>query len=212
MEEKNIEFEELEISKETKRALKVAGYINATPIQQKAIPCILQGEDLIGQSKTGTGKTASYGLPIIEKIEPKEKTVQAIILCPTRELAVQISEEIKKFTKYKENIKNLAIYGGQSIETQIRALKKGVQIVIGTPGRVMDHMRRKTLKLNNVKIVVLDEADEMLNMGFEEDIETILKDVPEQRQTVLFSATMNKKILGIEKKYLNNPKNIKINS
>ncbi|MCI9017164.1 MAG: DEAD/DEAH box helicase [Clostridia bacterium] len=212
MEEKNIEFEELEISKETKRALKVAGYINATPIQQKAIPCILQGEDLIGQSKTGTGKTASYGLPIIEKIEPKEKTVQAIILCPTRELAVQISEEIKKFTKYKENIKNLAIYGGQSIETQIRALKKGVQIVIGTPGRVMDHMRRKTLKLNNVKIVVLDEADEMLNMGFEEDIETILKDVPEQRQTVLFSATMNKKILGIAKKYLNNPKNIKIKS
>lgn len=210
MEKKEIKFEELTLSKEVKRALKDAGYVNATPIQAESIPYVLEGHDLIGQSKTGTGKTASYGLPIIEKINPQDKNVQAIILCPTRELAVQISEEMRKFTKYKENIKNTAIYGGQSIETQIKTLKRGVQIVIGTPGRVMDHMRRKTLKLGNVNMVVLDEADEMLNMGFEEDIETILKDVPKDRQTLLFSATMNKKILNITKKYLSNPKNIKI--
>lgn len=203
-------FEELELSKEVKRALKEIGYENATPIQAEAIPYVLSGKDMIGQSKTGTGKTASYGLPLIEKIDPMNKHVQAIVLCPTRELAVQVSEEMRKFTKYKENVKNIAIYGGQSIENQIKLLKKGVQIVIGTPGRVMDHMRRKTLKLDNVKTVVLDEADEMLNMGFEEDIETILKEIPEERQTVLFSATMNKDILEITKKYLTDPKHIKI--
>lgn len=210
MEEKEVKFEELELSREVKKALNDAGYINATPIQAQAIPYVLEGHDLIGQSKTGTGKTASYGLPIIEKIDPKDKRVQAIILCPTRELAVQVSDEMRKFTKYKENVKNIAIYGGQSIENQIKVLRSGVQIVIGTPGRIMDHMRRKTLKLDHVSMVVLDEADEMLNMGFEEDIETILKDVPEERQTVLFSATMNKRILGITKKYLKEPKNIKI--
>lgn len=210
MEEKEIKFENLEFSKETKRALKDAGYIDATPIQAEAIPYVLAGYDLIGQSKTGTGKTASYSLPMIEKIDNKNKKVQAIVLCPTRELAVQVADEIRKFLKYQEGIKTVAIYGGQSIETQIKILKKGVQIVIGTPGRVMDHMRRKTLKLDQVKMCVLDEADEMLNMGFEEDIETILKDVPKDRQTVLFSATMNKKILSITKKYLNKPKNVKI--
>ena len=203
-------FEELSLNEKTKRALKDAGYTNPTPIQEQAIPVVLEGKDFIGQSKTGTGKTASYSLPMIEKIDASSKKVQAIVLCPTRELAVQVADEVRKFLKYQEGIKTIAIYGGQSIETQIKMLKKGVQIVIGTPGRIMDHMRRKTLKLDNVKMCVLDEADEMLNMGFEEDIETILKDVPEERQTVLFSATMNKRIMGITKKYLKNPKKVKI--
>lgn len=210
MEKKNLKFEEFALSDNIKRALADCGYIEATDIQAQTIPCILEGRDVIGQSKTGTGKTASYSLPMLEKIDPKSRKVQAIVLCPTRELAVQVTDEIRKFNKYQEGIRSVTIYGGQSIETQIRALKGGVQVVIGTPGRVMDHMRRKTLKLDQVKMVVLDEADEMLNMGFEEDIETILKDVPEERQTVLFSATMNKRILGIAKKYLNNPKNVKI--
>lgn len=205
-------FEELPLNEKTKRALKDAGYTNPTPIQEQAIPVVLEGKDFIGQSKTGTGKTASYSLPMIEKVDASSKKVQAIVLCPTRELAVQVADEVRKFLKYQEGIKTIAIYGGQSIETQIKMLKKGVQIVIGTPGRVMDHMRRKTLKLDHVKMCVLDEADEMLNMGFEEDIETILKDVPEERQTVLFSATMNKKIMGITKKYLKNPKKVKIPS
>lgn len=203
-------FEELPLNEKTKRALRDAGYTNPTPIQEQAIPVVLEGKDFIGQSKTGTGKTASYSLPMIEKVDASSKKVQAIVLCPTRELAVQVADEVRKFLKYQEGIKTVAIYGGQSIETQIKMLKKGVQIVIGTPGRVMDHMRRKTLKLDQVKMCVLDEADEMLNMGFEEDIETILKDVPEERQTVLFSATMNKKIMGITKKYLKNPKKVKI--
>ncbi len=203
-------FEELPLNEKTKRALKDAGYTNPTPIQEQAIPVVLEGKDFIGQSKTGTGKTASYSLPMIEKVDASKKKVQAIVLCPTRELAVQVADEVRKFLKYQEGIKTIAVYGGQSIETQIKMLKKGVQIVIGTPGRIMDHMRRKTLKLDHVKMCVLDEADEMLNMGFEEDIETILKDVPEERQTVLFSATMNKRIMGITKKYLKNPKKVKI--
>ena len=203
-------FEELKLNEKTKRALQDAGYLCPTPIQEQAIPVILEGKDFIGQSKTGTGKTASYSLPIIEKIECTNKKVQAVVLCPTRELAVQVADEVRKFLKYQEGIKTIAIYGGQDIETQIRMLKRGVQIVIGTPGRIMDHLRRKTLKLDNVKMCVLDEADEMLNMGFEEDIETILKDVPSGRQTVLFSATMNKRIMEITKKYLKNPKKVKI--
>jgi len=203
-------FEQLELNQKTKRALGDMGYINPTPIQEQAIPMVLKGSDLIGQSKTGTGKTASYSLPMIEKIDMANKKVQALVLCPTRELALQVADEVRKFLKYQEGIKTIAIYGGQSIDTQIKMLKKGVQIVIGTPGRILDHMRRKTLKLDQVTMCVLDEADEMLNMGFEEDIEAILKEVPRTRQTVLFSATMNKKILDITKKYLVNPKKVKI--
>lgn len=210
MEENKIKFEEFNLSEKIKRALKDCGYIDATEIQQKAIPVVLEGKDLIGQSKTGTGKTASYSLPMLEKIDPKLKKVQAIILCPTRELAVQVTDEIRKFNKYQEGIKCVTIYGGQAIENQIKSVKAGAQIVIGTPGRVIDHINRKTLKLANVKMVILDEADEMLNMGFEEDIRTILDEVPKDRQTLLFSATMSKRILEIAKKYLNNPKNIKI--
>ena len=210
MENKIITFEELELSQKLKRALKEIGYKEATPIQAQTIPSILEGRDLIGQSQTGTGKTASYALPMIEMIQVEEKKVQAIILCPTRELALQVTEEIRKFTKYEEGIKCLAIYGGESIERQIKDLKKGVKVVVGTPGRVMDHMRRRTLKLDHVKMVVLDEADEMLNMGFEEDIRTILQEVPEQRQTVLFSATMNARIREIAKQYLKDPVEVKI--
>ncbi|MDO5556250.1 MAG: DEAD/DEAH box helicase [Clostridia bacterium] len=210
MEKEKMKFDELNLSDNVKKALKEYEYIDTTDIQEKTIPYILEGKDIIGQSQTGTGKTAAYGLPIIQKIDKTSKEIQSIVLCPTRELAVQVTEELRKFLKYDDNIKCLAVYGGQAIERQIMAIKKGVQIIIGTPGRVMDHMRRKTIKLNHVKIVVLDEADEMLNMGFEEDIETILKDVPENRQTVLFSATMNKRIMGITKKYLKEPKNVKI--
>lgn len=212
MENSNIKFEELNLSDNIKKALAEMDYIETTPIQAQAIPYILDGKDIIGQSQTGTGKTASYGLPMIEKIDVSNKKVQAIVLCPTRELAVQVTEEIRKFNKYQEGIKCLAIYGGQSIERQITSLKRGIQIVVGTPGRIMDHMRRKTLKLENVKMVVLDEADEMLNMGFEEDIETILKEIDETRQTILFSATMSKEILNVAKKYLKNPVSVKVKS
>ncbi len=205
-----LKFEDLNLSEKLKRALKDIGYIETTEIQKQSIPYILKGRDLIGQSQTGTGKTASFGLPMIEKIDSENRKTQAIILCPTRELAVQVTQELRKYLKYYESIKCMAIYGGESIERQTLGLKKGVQIIVGTPGRVMDHMRRRTIKLNQVKMVILDEADEMLNIGFEEDIETILKDIPENRQTILFSATMNKRIMGITKKYLTNPKNIKI--
>ena len=203
-------FEELNISENVKKALKEIRYNEMTDIQRQSIPFIIEGRDFIGQSQTGTGKTASFCLPMIEKIDKKSKKIQAIVLCPTRELANQVTHALRRYLKYEDNIKCMAIYGGESIERQILGLKKGVQIVVGTPGRVMDHMRRRTVKLNNVKMVVLDEADEMLNMGFEEDIEKILKDVPEERQTVLFSATMSKRILDISKKYLKNPVNVKI--
>ena len=183
------------------RAVEEMGFETMTPIQEQAIPVMLEGRDLIGQAQTGTGKTAAFGIPIIQKIDPEERGLQAIILCPTRELAIQAAEEIRRFAKYMHEIKVLPVYGGQDISRQIRALSKGVQIVVGTPGRVMDHMRRHTLKTNKVRMIVLDEADEMLNMGFREDIETILKDMPEERQTALFSATMPRPILEITKEY-----------
>lgn len=205
-----MKFSDLELSEKILRALEDIGYTETTEIQERAIPEIQKGEDIIGLSQTGTGKTAAFGIPAIEKVNPVSKKTQVLILAPTRELATQITDELRKFTKYTENIKLLTVYGGQSIEKQIIPLRKGVQIVVGTPGRIMDHMRKKTLKLSNVKMVILDEADEMLNMGFREDIETILEEVPEERQTLLFSATMNEKIMDITKKYLNQPKKIKI--
>ena len=205
-----MKFYELNLSEKIIRALEDIGYKETTEIQEKAIPEIQNGNDIIGLSQTGTGKTAAFGIPAIENVDIKNKKTQVLILAPTRELATQITDELRKYTKYMENIKILTIYGGQSIEKQIIPLRKGVQIVVGTPGRIMDHMRKKTLKLDNVKLVVLDEADEMLNMGFREDIETILEKVPDERQTLLFSATMNDKIMAITNKYLNNPKKIKI--
>ncbi len=207
----NIRFADMELSDEIKRAVEDLGFEEATSIQAQSIPIILIGKDVVGHSQTGTGKTAAFSIPAIEKIDPvlKNKT-QVLILCPTRELAVQACDEIQKFSKYKSGIKTVPIYGGQPIERQLRALQQGAQIVVGTPGRVMDHMRRHTLKLNHLKMVILDEADEMLSMGFREDIETILQDTPEERQTLLFSATMSKEIMSLTSRYQREPELIKV--
>lgn len=205
-----VRFEEMGLSEEIQKAVRYMGFEEASPIQAKAIPAMISGIDLIGQAQTGTGKTAAFGIPILEKVDPKLKKLQAIVLCPTRELAIQVADEIRNLSRYMHGIKVLPIYGGQDIVKQIRSLKSGTQIVIGTPGRVMDHMRRKTMKLDFAHTVVLDEADEMLNMGFREDIEFVLSGVPEERQTVLFSATMPKPIMEITKKFQNNAKVIKV--
>ena len=205
-----IKFEQLEIQQEILNAITDMGFEEATPIQAKSIPVILEGKDIVGQAQTGTGKTASFGIPILQNVNPKSKTLQAIVLCPTRELAIQVADELRKLAKYLHGIKVLPIYGGQDITKQIRSIKAGTQIIIGTPGRVMDHMRRKTMKLDHVKMVALDEADEMLNMGFREDIETILNEIPEERQTILFSATMPKPIMDITKKFQKDAQIIKV--
>ncbi|MDY6329500.1 MAG: DEAD/DEAH box helicase [Lachnospiraceae bacterium] len=203
-------YEDSAIDKRILRGIKEMGFEIMTPIQAQAIPLLLEGYDIIGQAQTGTGKTAAFGIPLIQNIDPEDKHIQAIVLCPTRELAIQAAEELRKLAKFTHGIKVLPIYGGQDINTQIRSLKTGVQIIVGTPGRVMDHMRRHTLKMNNLKTMVLDEADEMLNMGFREDIETILKGIPEEHQTALFSATMPKAIMDITDKYQKDAKLIKI--
>ena len=195
----NIIFKELNLSHEVQKALGEMGFEEATPIQSQAIPPIFEGKDIIGQAQTGTGKTCAFGIPAIEMLDHGVSGVQVLVLCPTRELAIQVSEELKNVCKFKKGIKILPIYGGQSIDRQIMALKSKPQIIIGTPGRVMDHMRRHTLKLGNLKMIILDEADEMLNMGFREDIDTILKEVPEDRQTLLFSATMPRGDPGSDK-------------
>jgi ATP-dependent RNA helicase DeaD len=206
----SILFKDLNLSAEMQRALDDMGFEEPTPIQAQTIPHILDGKDVIGQAQTGTGKTCAFGIPSVEMIDPDNADIQVLILSPTRELAIQISEELKSISKYKQGIRSLPIYGGQSIERQISALKKRPQIIIGTPGRVMDHMRRRTLKLGSLKMVILDEADEMLNMGFREDIDTILERVPENRQTVFFSATMPKEIIDLTSKYQKDPVSIKV--
>ena len=206
----HLRFEDMNISNEICRAVLDMGFEEATPIQSQAIPVILEGKDIIGQSQTGTGKTAAFGIPLLERINPEDRRLQALILCPTRELAIQVSEEFRKLLKYKDNIRVLPIYGGQPIDRQIAALRKGTQVVIGTPGRVMDHMRRRTIKAETVQMMVLDEADEMLDMGFREDIETILVKIPEEHQTLLFSATLSPEILDITKRFQKNPEFIKI--
>ncbi|MFI3236845.1 MAG: DEAD/DEAH box helicase [Lachnospiraceae bacterium] len=186
------------------------GFEEATPIQSQAITSILSGRDIIGQAQTGTGKTAAFGIPAIQNIDVSLKAVQAIVLCPTRELAVQVSDELHKLCKYMHGLKTIPIYGGQDIVRQIKALKSGAQIIVGTPGRTLDHIRRKTVPFNNVKMLILDEADEMLNMGFKEDIELILSAVPEDRQTVMFSATMPPAIVDIAKNYQKDADHIKV--
>jgi ATP-dependent RNA helicase DeaD len=203
-------FENLQLSRELLRAVEDLGFEEMTPIQARAIPLILEGKDIIGQAQTGTGKTLAFGLPILQSIHPKIKKMQAIILCPTRELAIQVAEELKSALKYKRDVVILAVYGGQPIDRQIRILKTGAHIVIGTPGRTIDHINRGTLKLDTVKTVVLDEADEMLNMGFIDDVETILKSTPKERQTLLFSATMPKPILDLTRKYQKNPEYVRV--
>ncbi len=208
--ENNLRFEEFEIDERILRAVEDMGFEEASPIQAQAIPELLAGKDVIGQAQTGTGKTAAYSIPLLMSIKPEIKKPQAVVLCPTRELAIQVADEIRKLAKYMSDIKVLPVYGGQEIVKQIKSLKNGVQIIVGTPGRVMDHMRRKTVKFDEVKMVVLDEADEMLDMGFREDMETILSGTPDERQTVMFSATMPKPILDIAGRFQNDPYMIKV--
>src|SRR5437868_3358336 len=203
-------FTELGLSGELIKAIDKLGFEQAAPIQAAAIPVLMAGKDVVGQSQTGSGKTAAFAIPAIEKTDPLKRAVQVLILCPTRELAVQVSEEVHKLALFKRGITALPIYGGQSYERQFYGLKQGVQIVIGTPGRVMDHMRRGTLRLDSVKMVILDEADVMLDMGFRDDIEFVLKAVPAERQTVFFSATMPKAIQELIRKYSRDPQNVRI--
>ncbi len=203
-------FSELGLSPELLKAVDKLGFEQASPIQAESIPPLLEGHDIVGQSQTGSGKTAAFGIPAIEKTDPTRREPQVLILCPTRELAVQVSEEIHKLAFFKRGIHALPIYGGQSYERQFMGLRQGAQIIIGTPGRVMDHMRRGTLRLDAVKMAILDEADVMLNMGFRDDIETILQSVPKARQTVFFSATMPKPIRDLIEKYSREPRNVRI--
>ena len=191
------------------RAVKEMGFEELSPIQEQAIPFLLEGEDIIGQAQTGTGKTAAFGIPVLQKVNPDLRKLQTVILCPTRELAIQAAEELRKMAKYMHGIKVLPVYGGQEISKQITALR-GVQIIVGTPGRVMDHMRRHTIKLDHVNMVVLDEADEMLNMGFREDMELILGQIPNEHQTALFSATMPQPILDITSQFQKNARLVKV--
>jgi ATP-dependent RNA helicase DeaD len=200
-----LKFEELDLSSEIQSAINDMGFEEASPIQAEAIPLIIQGKDVIGQAQTGTGKTAAFAIPVIEKLDPENRDLQAIVLCPTRELVIQVSEEFRKLMKYKEHLYVVPVYGGQEIERQLRGLRKGAQVVIGTPGRTMDHMRRGSIKMDSVKTVVLDEADEMLDMGFRDDMEFILKDTSSERQTIMFSATMAKDITDLSKKFLKDP-------
>ena len=206
-------FNELNLPEEILRAVEDMGFSEATEIQSKAIPVMLEGKDLVGKSNTGTGKTAAFGIPAAVSVTRGGKNgVEVLILCPTRELAMQACKEIEKFSAYMPWVKPCAVYGGAAMDKQISELRRGANIVVGTPGRVMDHIGRKTLKLDNLRTIVLDEADEMLNMGFREDIETILSFVPEERQTVLFSATMPPPIMAITKEYQNDPVVIKVES
>ena len=205
-------FSQLNLTPKIERAVGEMGFDFATPIQSEAIPLIRTGVDVIARSQTGTGKTVAFAIPAIEKVDNHEEkaTIQVLILCPTRELAMQAADEIRKVARFKSGIHPVEIYGGAAIDKQCIRLRRA-NIVVGTPGRVMDHMRRKTIKLNNLKMVILDEADEMLNMGFKEDIETILRDTPDTRQTVLFSATMPPAILKLTNEFQNNPQMIEIN-
>jgi ATP-dependent RNA helicase DeaD len=208
--DQTLKFSDLGISDEILKSVEEMGYTQPSEIQSQAIPFVLQGRDVIGQAQTGTGKTAAFAIPIIDLVDPDLNHPQAIILCPTRELAVQVEGEIQKLAKFHRRINSVAIYGGESIDRQIRVLRRGVQIVVGTPGRVQDHINRGTLKLEGAGIIVLDEADEMLDMGFRDDIEAILQEMPAKRQTVFFSATMAKPIMDLTRKYQTNPEIIKV--
>lgn len=204
-----VEFKELELTDEILKAIADMGFKNPSPIQKETIPPLLEGRDLIGQAQTGTGKTAAFSIPILERVEANGIT-QALILCPTRELCMQVAGEIKNLARYKKEIKVLSVYGGTQIVRQIKSLKKGIEIVVGTPGRLMDLMRRKVLKLDKLKIVVLDEADEMFDMGFRDDMKIILDATNNDRQTCFFSATMGAQITEFSKIYQENPVTVKI--
>jgi ATP-dependent RNA helicase DeaD len=203
-------FNQLGLSEELQKAIDKLGFEKASPIQAAAIPVLLSGKDVVGQSQTGSGKTVAFSAPALEKIDPSIRAVQVLVLCPTRELAIQVAEEIHKLALFKRGVHALPVYGGQSYERQFQGLRNGAQVVIGTPGRLMDHMRRGTLRMDSIKMVVLDEADVMLDMGFRDDIETILQGVPKERQTVFFSATMPKAIQELIRKYSKDPQSVKI--
>ncbi len=202
-------FDELALAPSIIQAIKSMGFEEPTPIQEKTIPVALMGRDLIGRAQTGTGKTAAYGIPLVDRCNTDLEQIQGVVITPTRELAIQVAEELNRIGHYK-NVRSLPIYGGQEIDRQIKALRKRPNIIVGTPGRLMDHMRRRTIRLQQVKMVVLDEADEMLNMGFIEDIETILQDMPEERQSLLFSATVPLHIQTLARKFMKNPEIIHI--
>jgi len=204
-------FKALGISEEIIKSLNDMGFEEPTPIQEQAIPTAIEGRDMVGQAQTGTGKTAAFGIPLIQKVKESPNKTQGIVLTPTRELAIQVAEEINKLAQHA-NVQALPIYGGQDIGRQMKALKKNPQILVATPGRLMDHMQRRTIRLNEIRMVVLDEADEMLNMGFVEDIEKILQETPDTRQTLLFSATMPKAIQNLSQRFLNNPAFISVKS
>ncbi|MCQ2979521.1 MAG: DEAD/DEAH box helicase [Clostridia bacterium] len=205
-----MDIKDVKLIPEIKKAIDELGYESWTEIQEKTIPLLSEGLDVIGQSQTGTGKTMAFGIPLLQKINQKSKRTQVIVLSPTRELAVQTAGEMRKITKYMQGVKIVCVYGGEEITRQIRDLKGGAQIIVATPGRLIDHINRKTIKLDDCNVVVLDEADEMLKMGFREDIETILSSLKEERQTVLFSATMPKPIMDLTKMYQKDPVHIKV--
>jgi ATP-dependent RNA helicase DeaD len=210
MEMETASFRNLALSHELERAIADLGFEEPTPIQALTIPVIRSGKDVIGQAHTGTGKTAAYGIPLLEGIDPHKRTIQALVLCPTRELAIQVSEELTKLAKYRRGIIILPVYGGQSMERQLSVLARGVQVVIATPGRLLDHIRRRTVSLEQVKYVVLDEGDVMLDMGFIEDIQAILARTPRSRQTVLFSATVPDAIRDLSRAYMRDPQIIRV--
>jgi ATP-dependent RNA helicase DeaD len=203
-------FSDLGLSSDLLKAIDKLGFEQASPIQAEAIPPLLQGKDVVGQSQTGSGKTVAFAAPALEKVNVEERTTQVLILCPTRELAVQVAEEVHKLALFKRGLHALPVYGGQSYDRQLFGLRQGAHVVIGTPGRVMDHMRRGTLRLNSLKMVVLDEVDVMLNMGFRDDIELILQGTPKERQTVVFSATIPRPIQQLIEKYTRDPQNVRI--
>lgn len=203
-------FQELQLTEPVARAIGKMGFEEPTPIQALTIPLALAGRDLIGRAQTGTGKTAAYGIPLIEKCNTEQESIQGLVITPTRELAMQVAEELNRIGQYKQ-IRTLPIYGGQEIERQIRSLKKRPHIIVGTPGRLIDHLRRRTIRLQQAQIVVLDEADEMLNMGFKEDIEAILEQMPTQRQNMLFSATMPENIQKLAREFMKDPEIVHIN-
>lgn len=208
-------FNELGLSQETLNSIEAMGFTQASPIQSEAIPTLMEGRDLIGQAQTGTGKTAAFGIPLLETIYKEmdassDKALQGLVLCPTRELAIQVSKELIRLAGERRNLRILPVFGGDSIQKQIKAVREGVQIIVGTPGRLMDLMNRKILDLSTVKMAIMDEADEMLNMGFRDDMEEILGTIPKTRQTILFSATMSPPIRDIASRFLDNPVHVKV--
>src|SRR5210317_90596 len=203
-------FSQLELKQALLKILDEVGYETPSPIQAQTIPLLLEGKDVLGQAQTGTGKTAAFALPLLSSLDLKQKDPQVLVLAPTRELAIQVAEAFQKYAAHMKGFHVLPVYGGQDYSGQIRALKRGVHVVVGTPGRVMDHMRKGTLKLDSLCALVLDEADEMLRMGFIDDVEWILEQTPEKRQMALFSATMPQQIQRIARRHLHDPQEIAI--